>query len=203
MGILSNLFKPKSLSLGDLTEWMIRVADELERTHRGTLSLYNEDIAQGIFVSSSDNRIANPSPWSIYKVRLFASAFVPVAHVLKYKQKDMFDTLLNMATGAAISPSRAGTGGTLSREEAAVSTPKYLMPLVKLIAAGLKSGPIGKSAALQPAHLALLMELESIFAESIGCDRYTAEIREHLSLPFLLIDHLAFVLDPAARFVLA
>lgn len=175
MSFLRRLFGRREPDLEAYLSAMIEMADEGERTHRGTIATYNGDVELGLLSGPE----AAASGRGLYMARLFGASHIAVAYA-KAGGSEAKD-FLNAATGLALEPLQEPGPEHISRGEATEIAGDWLLSLIPLLGDALDEGPFSPGST-SSAFIALTDVLHGVVSESIGSEHYTAEVRERFSV---------------------
>ena len=179
VSFLKRIFGSKKPSNMEYVSAMEEMAEESERTHRGMVQIYNEDVAVGILSAPNRNQTTLvPTGRGIYKARLFGALFIAHAYTVSRHSQDEVTQMISIATALALKPLVDAPEPTFTRDDARALIQPYLWPTLKAITAAFKAGPIVAPTQYRNEHLALADKLHDALAESIGRSHYTEEVKE-------------------------
>ena len=177
MSFLKKLFSRQTPRQVDYIGAMIEMANESERTYRGMIEIYNEEIEEGLISAPPDASAVEPTGAGIYKARVFGSLFIVLAYARSGHSVEEIEEMMNIATGVALKSLQGEGDVYFDREEARQFTPTYVVPVFKSVLAAFKAGPVLPKA-MTPEHITLSNHLHDALIESVGAERYTPEVQE-------------------------
>lgn len=178
MSFFKKLFGRQTPRQIDYVKAMTEMANESERTHRGMIEIYNEEVEEGRLLSARPGASAvEPTGAGIYKARLFGSLFIVMAYARSGHSVEEYEEMMNIATGVALDSLQGEGDVYFDREEAREFTSTYLVPAFKSVLAAFKAGPVLPGAETAE-HITLSNHLHDALIESIGPERYTPEVQE-------------------------
>jgi hypothetical protein len=179
MSFFKRLFGRPAPDNFEYVKAMAEMAAEAERTYRGMIDIYNEEVSDGILLPPGP--LVAPTGRGIYKARLFGALFMVMAYARSTQADSETEDLMNIATGVALEPLQGPDEPRLDREVAESFTVPYLASTVRAMIAAFNAGPL-LPAQPRNEHLALAEHLHEALAESIGLESYTAEVRERFAV---------------------
>lgn len=197
MGLFKRLFGLQRPDKMEYVQAMAEMAREAERTYRGMIATYNQDIHLGLLAAPSKAPLG-PTGRGVYKARLFGALFMAMAYARSGPSQQEVEEMVNVATGVALESLQGSSDIRVSREEAKALTMPYLTSVMKAMIAAFNAGTFLPGTA-GPEHIALTEHLHDALAESIGRERYTAEVRERFAA--ILYGNVAMALNHASRWV--
>lgn len=150
-------------------------ADEMERTFRGMLADYNENITIGLLPAEGKN-LVTPSSVNIFRARLFAASFWPTAYRLAYdSNEDSVEFIYLVAKTAR-------KGSTLDKQSLGILGERFTIKIGPIIEDAFKAGPLVPGSTLVPEHSNLAEILHGLLADEIGSNSYTGKVRESVKI---------------------
>jgi hypothetical protein len=182
MSILGKLFgrrsQPDKFAYAQAMEEM---ASEAERTYRGMLKVYNDDVAAGLLPRTAGAAAAAPTGRGVYKARLFAALFMAYAFARSGASAGDGEEMMNIASGVAMKSVQGPGEPSLARSEAANFTVDFIKAVFPAIDRAMRAGP-GLPGAPSTELQTLAGHLHDALAASIGRQRYTDAVRDRFDV---------------------
>ncbi len=199
MSFLKKLFGRQPLRQIDYVEAMTEMANESERTYRGMIKTFNEEVEEGLLSAPPAGPTVEPNGSGIYKARIFGSLFIAMAYARSGHSLQENEEMMNIATGVALDSLQGEGDVYFDREEARPFTSTYLVSAFKSVLAAFEAGPV-LPGAMTPQHITLSNHLHDALKESIGAERYTPEVRERFD--HVVRGNAALAMNQARRWML-
>jgi len=161
---------------GAYAQAMEEMANEAERTHRGMVSVYNNEVAAGLLPPTIGDAAAAPTGRGVYKARLFGALFMAYAFARSGASESDRQDIMNVASGFAMMSVQGPEEPSLARSEAAHFTIDFIKAVLPAIDRAMRNGP-GMPGSPSVDLNALADHLHDALAESIGQRRYTDAVR--------------------------
>ena len=180
MKLLGRIFGRRGPDYTVYFQGMKEYADEAERTYRGFISVYNEEIGLDVGSAPIGTPPAAISPRGVYWVRLFGAAFMVAAFAKSGGSKKETIDLINIATALGFNSSQKDGLPAISREEAMQLVDGVFVSMINAVSDAFHAGPF-LPGVLSPEHAALCEWLHKCLGESMGADNYTSAVRARFS----------------------
>lgn len=178
---------------------MKEMADQMEKTHRGMISSYNEYVKTGQ-LKSIKWRASKPSARGIYKARLFGALFIPTgisSFSITSTADEWAAEFIQLASTIALA---ANAPPLLNEREAKSFSHRYIQLVMTAIDDAIEAGPFFPGSD-RPEHRALAEHLHDALSESIGIESYGTDVWQRFSVTIQM--NAAMSLNHLFRFLAA